>query len=460
MPLTDAARISAQMRQPAALMLWRALQPLRGLTRFMNSGAHPDDEISSMLAALTYRDGLSISYVCATRGEGGQNEIGREAGADLGTLRTAEMHRAADILGLSMYWLSDSPADPISDFGFSKSGAETLGKWGHAHTLRRLVEAIRADRPDILCPTFLDVPGQHGHHRAMTEVAHEAMEAAADPGFGAKGAAWQVAKLYLPAWSGAGDAYDDDLPPPRATITIPGAGREPLSGWTWEEIGQQSRACHATQGMGRWTGGMEPKGWPLHLAQSHVGSDQGLITDNLPQTYAGLLADHPRAQTLDGALLACGAAFPDTAQILHHGFDALTHLRALRETCPEVAQAQTLHRLDRTEHILSRVIWLASGARLDAWFDCAHARPGDTIGATLELRQPDRLCHVTAQWHLPKGWQSTPDSITIAPDAEPFNPYPMVHHAHAAEGKISVALSLEHDGMTATRYLPSEHTLL
>ena len=136
------------------------------------------------------------------------------------------------------------------------------------------VEVIRADRPDILCPTFLDIPGQHGHHRAMTQAAHEAMAAAADPAFEAAGEPWQVSKLYLPAWSGAGDAYDDDLPPPPATVHIPGTGHEPLSGWTWAEIGQQSRVFHATQGMGRWTGGTEPSAWPLHLVRSTVGPDQ------------------------------------------------------------------------------------------------------------------------------------------------------------------------------------------
>ncbi|WP_050528273.1 PIG-L family deacetylase [Pseudorhodobacter aquimaris] len=445
MPLTDAARIAAQTTQPAAMMLWRALQPLRGLARFMNSGAHPDDEISTMLAALTYRDGLSLSYVCSTRGEGGQNDIGREAGADLGTLRTAEMHAAADILGLSMYWLSDSPDDPIVDFGFSKSGIETLGKWGHAHTLRRLVEVIRKDRPDILCPTFLDIPGQHGHHRAMTQAAHEAMTAAADPDFSAEGAPWQVAKLYLPAWSGAGDAYDDDLPPPPATVHIPGAGREPVSGWTWAEIGQHSRVFHATQGMGRWTDGKEPQGWSLHLAQSHVGADRSAITDNLPQSYAELLDGHPRAQTLDGALAACIAAFPDTAQILHHGFDALGHLRALRDTCPEEARDQTLHRLDRTEAQLARVLWLASGARLTARLDRLHARPGEHIAAGLTLQPASEACEVTAEWHLPEGWLADANGITLAKDAQPFDPYPMIHHAHAPQGPVAATITLRKD---------------
>ncbi|MGB3279628.1 MAG: PIG-L family deacetylase [Pseudorhodobacter sp.] len=462
--MSDAARIRAQTTQPEGLMLWRALQPLRGLVRFMNSGAHPDDEHSAMLAALTFRDGLSVSYVCATRGEGGQNDIGREAGPMLGTLRTAEMHAAADVLGLSIYWLSDSPDDPITDFGFSKSGVETLQKWGHAHVLRRLVEVIRADRPDILCPTFLDVPGQHGHHRAMTQAAQEAMAAAADPDFAATGAPWQVAKLYLPAASGAGDAYDDALPPPPATLTIPGAGHEPPSGWTWEEIGQHSRLCHATQGMGRWSDGVEPKGWPLHLAQSSVGpdhaGDRAAITDNLPNSFAELLPGNDKALALDHHLKTCVVAYPDRAAVLHHAFLALSAIAPTRHHCAERGQTYALHRLDRTQTQLCRVAYLASGARLTARLGADHARAGQRIDARLALIPKNHSCHVTAKWHLPKAWHSTAHSITLAPDAPGFNPYPRCHHAHAPQGPVAVEVALTYEGIEAKLLLPPERQLL
>ncbi len=161
------------------------------------------------------------------------------------------MERAADVLKLNLYWLSETPDDTIFDFGFSKSGTETLEKWGRERALKRFVEIIRTERPDIICPTFLDIPGQHGHHRAMTGLAHEVMSAAADPTFpDVDLPVWQVKKLYLPAWSGAGDNYDDDLPPPNATLTVKASGEDPVTGWSWAQIGEQSRAFHLTQGMG------------------------------------------------------------------------------------------------------------------------------------------------------------------------------------------------------------------
>lgn len=460
MPMTDAARILAQRSAPAGLMLWRALQPLRGLVRFMNTGAHPDDETSGMLAALSLRDGVGIAYACSTRGEGGQNDLGREAGADLGTLRTAEMERACDVLGMSMYWLSTSPDDPITDFGFSKSGVETLGKWGHAGTLRRLVEIIRADRPDIICPTFLDIPGQHGHHRAMTQAAHEAMAAAADPAFAAEGAPWQVAKLYLPAWSGAGDAYDDDLPPPPETVRVSGAGREPVSGWTWEEIGQQARVFHATQGMGRWLGGAETVGWPLHLAQSRVGADRGALTDNLPASFAALAPGLPAAVALDSALAGCVAAFPDALGVLNSADAALVALRDLRRLCPPAQAGALLHRLARKERELGRVILLASGIRAEGRLGTDHARPGESVAARLVLHVPAGPVAATLDWQLPVGWSLGEGTITPGVDAAEADPYPTVYHPNGPRGPVALRLALVTPRQELTLVLPAERPLL
>ena len=155
----DQSRLEADRAAPRAVALWQALTALRSPVVFLQSGAHPDDEISAMLAALRFRDGLDVAYVCSTRGEGGQNDIGRHAGAALGTLRTAEMEAACARLDMEMHWLSEGPDDPIADFGFSKSGEETLGRWGREATLDAFARVLRRVRPDILCPTFLDVPG-------------------------------------------------------------------------------------------------------------------------------------------------------------------------------------------------------------------------------------------------------------------------------------------------------------
>lgn len=440
MPLSPQQRIADDRQMPRMLALWRALQPLRSIVRFMNTGAHPDDETSAMLAALIFRDGVNISYACANRGEGGQNDIGPQATEDLGTVRTAEMERAAEVLDMPLYWLSEAPDDLIFDFGFSKLGTETMEKWTRERVLSRFVDIIRMERPDIICPTFLDIPGQHGHHRAMTEAAHLVMDLAADASFdGSDLPVWQVSKLYLPAWSGAGGAYDDEVPPPPATLTIDGQGGEELTGWTWERIGQQSRWFHKTQGMGQWVRSGEERNWPLHLARSLVGDDDGVITDNLPRTLRDLPAEGAVQAALVSAHLALGdaiEAFPDRAAVQKAASAA--H-RALMQIDPPAA---IHHHVVVKQAQLARVIRLASGADVRGWLDEDILQPGQTTGLTLDVRQPDKGS-LDLSMELPPDWQADGTSITVSSLAVPSNPYPSTYRPLAPPPP---AISVEVDG--------------
>ncbi|MDU8946216.1 PIG-L family deacetylase [Ovoidimarina sediminis] len=424
MPTQDQSLLDDARARPRISELWRALRPLATVIRFMQSGAHPDDETSDMLAALAFRDGINLSYACSTRGEGGQNDIGTEAGADLGTLRTREMERACDILGMRMYWHSDGPDDPITDFGFSKSGEETLARWGEERTLARFVEIVRTDRPDILCPTFLDIGGQHGHHRAMTRAAHQVMAAAADPGVPSNLPPWQVKKLYLPAWSGAGRAYDDDAPPPPATLTIDGAGRDSMTGWTWAHAGQMSRAFHRTQGMGRWPAPDEARDWPLHLAESHVPGPDTALFAGLPRTLADLaaldgaapIADPLRAaQAAIDTALGAFPAFEAVADALGTAHDAVA--RAIAD-CPAALAPDLLHRLEAKRTQLAQALRHARGSDARARVADPFLRPGEAAALTLEAGPGE-----APALDLPAGWQADGGTLTITADAAPSDPY-------------------------------------
>ena len=52
--LTDHERIARQQGEPALLRLQRALSRLKSVLTYMNTGAHPDDEHSGLLAALRF----------------------------------------------------------------------------------------------------------------------------------------------------------------------------------------------------------------------------------------------------------------------------------------------------------------------------------------------------------------------------------------------------------------------
>ena len=400
MPLSDQTRIMQDRLRPRIVELWRALAPLQTVVSFMNTGAHPDDEMSSMLAALSWRDGLDLSYACSTRGEGGQNDIGTETGAALGVLRTAEMEQACDVLDLTLYWLSQHPDDSITDFGFSKSGEETLERWGHERSLRRFVEILREERPDIICPTFLDVPGQHGHHRAMTEAAHVAVDLAADPAYGTGQVPWQVKKLYLPAWSGAGQAYDDDLPPPPETLSIAAAGVDPVTGFSYARIGQQSRVFHRTQGMGQWAPPSAGQDWPLHLADSCVAGPDASLSSGLPKTLADLgLAD------VQSHFDAARAAFPDNAKIIDEVCAGLALLQSA-DVPPEHA-----HKIQRKVAQAARVIRLAAGVSVDASLSSDILSNGDKVSFSLKMAAD--VADVTADLVLPEGWEADGDTLYL-----------------------------------------------
>lgn len=448
MPTPDQTRLLSEAQAPLIARVWRAMAGLRTVVTFMNTGAHPDDETSEMLAALWLRDGVNLSYACSTRGEGGQNDIGSEGGSDLGTLRTAEMERAAEVLDMRLYWHGQSPQDSITDFRFSKSGVETLNIWGRDRLMARFVEIIRTDRPDIICPTFLDIPGQHGHHRAMTEAAHAVIAAAADPLFrGCDLPVWQVSKLYLPGFSGAGGAYDDEVPPPPATVVVTGRGADPVLGMPYARIGQWSRQFHRTQGMGRWVPADLARDWPLHLAWSRVGDDRGLVTDNLPRTLGDLgLA---RAQA---AIEAATAAFPDMGAMCRLAARALKMLEGA-----SVAPVHA-HRVARKRAQLARLILLTSGVGVRAVPARALVAPGAGVAVAVDSDERPGIYAETALLPAP-GLSVMPEGYSVAPDAPPADPYPDSYDPLTPRAP-ALQVSLRVEGHTSHAVLPFETPIL
>ncbi len=461
MPTLDQIRIVDDMARPRVMELWWALRPLTSVVRFMNTGAHPDDEITSMLAALRIREGFSLSIACSTRGECGQNDIGTELASDLGALRTAEMERACESLGMRIFWLSETPDDAIIDFGFSKSGSETLSRWGRDRTLSRLVEIVRKERPDIVCPTFLDVPGQHGHHRAMTQTALQVMTLAADSGFPSNNPPWQPSKFYLPAWSGAGRAYDDDEPPPPATLVFAGGSGDPVSGWSWERIGQQSRAFHRSQGMGRWVPAGENRDWPLHLVESHVCGPDKSLTSGLPVTVAdlgNLAGAEPIAEELHSAgaaIDAAVAAYPDFAAVARSAIQSIGHIRNARGSCPHEAKDRILHRLDEKEVQLSHVIRIALGVEVRGKTSRTWLHPGESSKVEVEVCRGDAEC-VDVNIDVPAGCRVEEDVLHLDREIAATDPY-RSQYDPAAPATPALAVRIGDRGTDVSCRLPLDN---
>src|SRR5687767_9994821 len=76
-----------------------ALRQLGSIGSLMMTTAHPDDENTALLARYRYQYGMRTTLVTATRGNGGQNEIGPEIFESLAVLRTEELLAAHRVDG-------------------------------------------------------------------------------------------------------------------------------------------------------------------------------------------------------------------------------------------------------------------------------------------------------------------------------------------------------------------------
>lgn len=409
-------RLATREARPALMRLDRALSRMGSVLTVMNTGAHPDDEHSGLMAWFRFGLGMRVVIACSTRGEGGQNALGPERGALLGLLRTREMEEAARVLDCDVAWTGFGPADPVHDFGFSKDGDDTFARWGEALITQRMARAYRIYRPDAILPTFLDVPGQHGHHRAMTRAALNAIALAADPSAMADTnlPAWTVTHPYLPAWGGGGGTYDDTLPPPPATLRIEAAPRDAATGASFSEIGQWSRLRHATQAMGHWSDTPQ-RSWELHRIG---GAPEAQLAEDLPRTLsdlaplAGPAGDRIEAAAV--AIAAARAAFPDLQELLPRLAAADAHLEAAQALQDPVFAHAHGHRITRKRRELAHALAEAAGLSLLVTLTPPRLVPG--TGTELRLSQPTPFAaqEVTVTPRLPQGASAAPVALTGA----------------------------------------------
>ncbi len=170
------APVHAQRSFSGAAEVEQSLQKLTELGTVLMIAAHPDDERTSVLAYFARGRHMRTAYLSLTRGEGGQNLIGSEQGAQMGLIRTHELLDARQIDGAEQFFTR------AIDFGFSKTASETLEKWGRERILGDVVWVIRRYRPDVVILCFTGTPRDgHGHHQTSAILGKEAFAAAGDP---------------------------------------------------------------------------------------------------------------------------------------------------------------------------------------------------------------------------------------------------------------------------------------
>ncbi|MEO7296036.1 MAG: PIG-L family deacetylase, partial [Candidatus Limnocylindria bacterium] len=156
---------------------WQMLLRLRTTASVMQVSAHPDEEPGGLMAWLSRHEGARLLSLTLTRGEGGDNAIGRESFGALGLLRTEEL-----LVSNSYYGVDEQYFTTVADFGFSKRPEEAFEKWGREHVLGDVVRLIRMSRPFVLVSRFQgNARDGHGSSSAASALMQWAFEAAGDP---------------------------------------------------------------------------------------------------------------------------------------------------------------------------------------------------------------------------------------------------------------------------------------
>ncbi len=383
--------VSAMTGRPA---LELALRKLDTVGNVMMTTAHPDDENNALLAYYGHTKGFRTSLVTATRGEGGQNEIGPEIFEALAVLRTEELLAVHKFDGAEQFFTR------AVDFGYSFSVEETLEKWGGQTILGDYVRMIRTIRPDVMVGFVYDGEGGGQHHQTSARLTAQAFRAAADPNAFPDQIAgglrpWQVKKYYYTAGF---------FGPPGKAPALAGDGAsslfmftggdtyDPLLGRTCNEIAGEARSMHKCQGMSQLLPlpgvsegfGSGPRGYRLRdtVLTGGVNRADPDMFDGVDTTLAGLsgYAGGTPSAGLTAGLTRIAAAVSDArAAVAATGSAAAvaplaTGLKALRDLrgslagfgLNDIAKYEIDLRLALKETQFQQALVLAADVRLDA----------------------------------------------------------------------------------------------
>lgn len=230
--------------------IYHELLRLKETKRVLYVAAHPDDENTRLIAYLSHGEHAQVAYLSLTRGDGGQNLIGKELGIELGQIRTQELLKARETDGGRQYFTR------ALDFGYSKNPDETLQNWEKQKVLADVVWAIRKFQPDIIITRFNTIPGiTHGHHTTSAILAGEAFELAGNPNAFPEQLAfvkpWQPKRIFFNAYNFRGEFQPEEGKKYHAFEV---GGYDPLLGKTFHQIAADSRTMHKSQGFGSTAG--------------------------------------------------------------------------------------------------------------------------------------------------------------------------------------------------------------
>jgi len=148
------------------------MDDIASLGTILGVWAHPDDDIflSAGLMATAVRAGQRVVDVTATRGEGGSMDEERWPPASMGEVRTKELLRSLEILGVREHRFLEGPVDADMESHLDEAGAAQV---------RAIVEEVQ---PDTILTFGPDGMTGHEAHKDVCRWATEAIDAVGKPG--------------------------------------------------------------------------------------------------------------------------------------------------------------------------------------------------------------------------------------------------------------------------------------
>ena len=410
------AMAAAQLRvrpldlEDGAPALGLLLRQLSTTAVFMQATAHPDDENNTLHVFLNRGRGVRTILATATRGDGGQNEIGSELYDPLAVLRTEELE------AMHRFDASEQYFTRAVDFGYSFSVEETLEKWGRDEIVGDFVRLIRMTRPDVILGMNPTGTGGGLHHQASGLLSREAFKAAGDPSRYPEQLRdglmpWQPRKFYYPAGGpggGRGQGPASGAPLPLGAVKTAAfdvSAFDPLLGRTYVELGSEERGMHKSQAMAQLValpaGRTQQRYLLMDSAVPATAGEESSLFDGIDTTIPGLarfvsgeppaalvsglraIADHVAAATKQFDLNGPFAAAPP----LVSGLGAVRSLRRLLPSMalPLDAQSSIDARLKTKEDQLTEAIALAHGIRSEVLADDGVVVPGQEVRVSASI---------------------------------------------------------------------------
>jgi LmbE family N-acetylglucosaminyl deacetylase len=145
---------------------------MEALGTLLGIWAHPDDDIylSSGLMASAAAAGERVIDVTATRGEGGSQDEDRWPSERMGEVRTQELYRSLEILGVKEHRFLNGCLDVDMQTGLDEGGA------------RQVLDIVREVQPHTVLTFGPEGMTGHAGHRSVNRWATEAFRDAAPSG--------------------------------------------------------------------------------------------------------------------------------------------------------------------------------------------------------------------------------------------------------------------------------------